>query len=75
MPHSPKVATYDLKPEMSSEAVTDALVKAIESQYDLIVINYANPDMVGHTGDLDAAIKACEAVDIGIGRLVGALKK
>ena len=75
MPHSPKVATYDLKPEMSSEAVTDALVEAIESQYDLIVINYANPDMVGHTGDLDAAIKACEAVDIGIGRLVGALKK
>ena len=75
MPLSPKVATYDLKPEMSSEAVTDALVEAIESQYDLIVINYANPDMVGHTGDLDAAIKACEAVDIGIGRLVGALKK
>ena len=60
---------------MSSEAVTDALVEAIESQYDFIVINYANPDMVGHTGDLDAAIKACEAVDIGIGRLVGALKK
>jgi len=75
MPHSPKVATYDLKPEMSSEAVTDALVEAIESQYDFIVINYANPDMVGHTGDLDAAIKACEAVDIGIGRLVDALKK
>ncbi len=75
MPHSPKVATYDLKPEMSSEAVTEALVDAIESNYDLIVTNYANPDMVGHTGNLDAAIQACEAVDKGIGRLVGALKK
>jgi len=75
MPHSPKVATYDLKPEMSSEAVTEALVDAIESNYDLIVTNYANPDMVGHTGDLDAAIKACEAVDKGIGRLVDTLTK
>ena len=75
MPHSPKVATYDLKPEMSSEAVTTALVDAIESNYDLIVANYANPDMVGHTGNLNAAIEACEAVDKGIGHLVGALKK
>ena len=75
MPHSPKVATYDLKPQMSSEAVTEALVEAIESNYDLIVTNYANPDMVGHTGDLDAAIKACEAVDKGIGSLVDALIK
>jgi 2,3-bisphosphoglycerate-independent phosphoglycerate mutase len=75
MPHSPKVATYDLKPEMSSEAVTEALIDAIESNYDLIVTNYANPDMVGHTGNLDAAIEACEAVDKGIGRLVDALKK
>ena len=75
MPHSPKVATYDLKPEMSSEAVTTALVDAIKSNYDLIVTNYANPDMVGHTGNLDAAIEACEAVDKGIGRLVAALKK
>ena len=75
MPHSPKVATYDLKPEMSSEAVTEALVDAIESNYDLIVTNYANPDMVGHTGNLDAAIEACEAVDKGIGRLVNTLKK
>ena len=74
MPHSPKVATYDLKPEMSSEAVTEALIDAIESNYDLIVTNYANPDMVGHTGNLDAAIEACEAVDKGIGRLVDALK-
>ena len=75
MPHSPNVATYDLKPEMSSEAVTEALVDAIESNYDLIVTNYANPDMVGHTGNLDAAIQACEAVDKGIGRLVEALEK
>jgi 2,3-bisphosphoglycerate-independent phosphoglycerate mutase len=75
MPHSPKVATYDLKPEMSSKAVTTALVDAIELNYDLIVTNYANPDMVGHTGNLNAAIEACEAVDKGIGRLVEALKK
>ena len=75
MPRSPKVATYDLKPEMSSEAVTEALVDAIENNYDLIVTNYANPDMVGHTGNLDAAIEACEAVDKGIGSLVDALKK
>ena len=75
MPHSPKVATYDLKPEMSSEEVTEALINAIESKYDLIVTNYANPDMVGHTGNLDAAIEACEAVDKGIGRLMDALKK
>ena len=60
---------------MSSKAVTEALIDAIESNYDLIVTNYANPDMVGHTGNLDAAIQACEAVDKGIGRLVGALKK
>jgi 2,3-bisphosphoglycerate-independent phosphoglycerate mutase len=75
MPRSPKVATYDLKPAMSSEAVTEILVDAIESNYDLIVANYANPDMVGHTGNLNAAIEACEAVDKGIGRLVGALEK
>jgi 2,3-bisphosphoglycerate-independent phosphoglycerate mutase len=60
---------------MSSEAVTEILVDAIESNYDLIVANYANPDMVGHTGNLNAAIEACEAVDKGIGRLVGALEK
>jgi 2,3-bisphosphoglycerate-independent phosphoglycerate mutase len=75
MPHSPKVATYDLKPEMSSEAVTEVLVDAIGSNYDLIVANYANPDMVGHTGNLDAAIEACEAVDKALARLVDALKK
>ena len=75
MPHSPKVATYDLKPEMSSEAVTEVLVNAIGSNYDLIVANYANPDMVGHTGNLDAAIKACKAVDKALARLMDALKK
>ena len=75
MPQSPDVATYDLKPEMSAEEVTDAFVAAIEAGYDLIVVNYANPDMVGHTGDLDAAIKACEAVDMGLGRVLAALEK
>jgi 2,3-bisphosphoglycerate-independent phosphoglycerate mutase len=75
MPASPKVATYDLQPEMSSVEVTDALVAAIAKGYDLIVANYANPDMVGHTGDLDAAIKACEAVDRGLGRVVEAIEK
>jgi 2,3-bisphosphoglycerate-independent phosphoglycerate mutase len=75
MPKSPDVATYDLKPEMSAEEVTDAFVAAIEAGYDLIVVNYANPDMVGHTGDLDAAIKACEAVDRGLGRVLKALEK
>ena len=75
MPKSPKVATYDLQPEMSSEEVTDRFVEAIEAGYDLIVTNYANPDMVGHTGDLAAAIKACEAVDRGLSRVVAALEK
>jgi 2,3-bisphosphoglycerate-independent phosphoglycerate mutase len=69
------VATYDLQPEMSSAEVTDRFVAAIEAGYDLIVVNYANPDMVGHTGDLGAAIKACEAVDHGLARVVEALKK
>jgi 2,3-bisphosphoglycerate-independent phosphoglycerate mutase len=75
MPKSPKVATYDLQPEMSSVEVTDDFVAAIEKGYDLIVTNYANPDMVGHTGDLDAAIAACEAVDRGLGRVLDALEK
>ncbi len=73
MPMSPKVATYDLQPEMSSVEVTDALVEAIEKGYDLIVVNYANPDMVGHTGSLPAAMKACEAVDRGLTRVMAAL--
>ena len=73
---SPKVATYDLAPEMSAREVTDKLVGAIESaQYDLIVANYANPDMVGHTGKLDAAIKAVEMIDSCLGRLCEALGK
>ena len=75
MPKSPKVATYDLQPEMSAAEVSDQLVMAIEKGYDLIVVNYANPDMVGHTGSLPAAIKACEAVDIGLGRALAALEK
>ena len=74
MPKSPDVATYDLKPEMSSEEVTEKLVEAIGGGYDLIVVNYANPDMVGHTGDLKAAMLACEAVDRGLGQAITALK-
>ncbi len=72
---SPKVATYDLQPEMSSVEVSDHLVLAIEKGYDLIVVNFANPDMVGHTGSLAAAILACEAVDVGLGRALVALDK
>ena len=74
MAQSPKVATYDLQPEMSAGEVTDKLVEVIGAGYDLIVVNYANPDMVGHTGDLSAAIKACEAVDTGLGRALTALE-
>ena len=66
---SPKVATYDLKPEMSAPELTAKAVAAIDSgKYDIIVLNFANPDMVGHTGSLPAAIKAVEAVDAGLGR-------
>jgi 2,3-bisphosphoglycerate-independent phosphoglycerate mutase len=75
MPKSPDVATYDLQPEMSEHEVSDRLVDAIRAGYDLIVVNYANPDMVGHTGDLAAAILACEAVDEGLGRALDALEK
>jgi 2,3-bisphosphoglycerate-independent phosphoglycerate mutase len=71
---SPKVATYDLQPEMSAYEVCDKLCEAIKSQkYDVIVINFANPDMVGHTGILEAAIKAVEAVDTCVGKAVDAL--
>ncbi|MEL4273801.1 2,3-bisphosphoglycerate-independent phosphoglycerate mutase [Shewanella xiamenensis] len=74
--NSPKVATYDLQPEMSSTELTDKLVAAIESaKYDVIICNYPNGDMVGHTGNFDAAVKACEAVDACIGRVVDALAK
>src|SRR5580704_10139104 len=73
---SPKVATYDLQPEMSAPELTDKAVTAINSgKYDLIVLNYANPDMVGHTGKLDAAIKAVETVDTGLGRIAEAIEK
>ncbi|WIX32904.1 2,3-bisphosphoglycerate-independent phosphoglycerate mutase [Salinicola sp. JS01] len=74
---SPKdVRTYDEKPEMSAYELTDTLVGAIESgKYDLIICNYANGDMVGHTGDLDAATKAIEAVDVCLGRVVEAIQK
>ncbi|WP_281995102.1 2,3-bisphosphoglycerate-independent phosphoglycerate mutase [Ruegeria faecimaris] len=75
MPKSPKVATYDLQPEMSSAEVTAKFVEAIGAGYDLIITNYANPDMVGHTGDLQAAIRACEAVDQGLAQVVAALEK
>ena len=75
--NSPKeVATYDLKPEMSAYGVCDKLVEAIKSgSYDVIVINFANPDMVGHTGVQDAAIKAVEAVDECVGKAVDAIKE
>ena len=73
---SPKVATYDLQPEMSAPELTDKAVAAIGSgKYDLIVLNYANPDMVGHTGSLPAAIKAVETVDAGLGRISEAIRK
>lgn len=73
---SPSVATYDLAPEMSAEAVTDILVDAIEQhRFDLIVCNYANGDMVGHTGILPAAIKAVETLDTALGRVEAALRK
>ncbi len=71
---SPKVATYDLKPEMSAYEVTDKLVEAIEAdRFDLIVVNYANTDMVGHSGNIDAAKKAVEAVDKCVGHLMEAV--
>ncbi len=74
--NSPKVATYDLQPEMSAFEVCDKLVEAITSQkYDVIIINFANPDMVGHTGVQEAAIKAVEAVDQCVGRAVEAILK
>lgn len=73
---SPKVATYDLQPEMSAPEVGDRMVEAIRSgRYDLIVLNFANPDMVGHTGSLDAAIRAVEAVDLQLGRIADAIEE
>ncbi|MCL2167209.1 MAG: 2,3-bisphosphoglycerate-independent phosphoglycerate mutase [Clostridiales bacterium] len=71
---SPKVATYDLQPEMSAPEVSEKVIDAIrQGQYDLIILNYANPDMVGHTGVMEAAIKACETVDANVGRNIEAV--
>jgi 2,3-bisphosphoglycerate-independent phosphoglycerate mutase len=71
---SPKVATYDLQPEMSAPELTERAVGAIRSkEYDLIVLNFANPDMVGHTGSLEAAVKAVETVDAGLGAIADAI--
>ena len=73
---SPHVATYDLQPQMSAAQLTDQLVQAIESRtYDTIICNFANPDMVGHTGNFDATVKAIETIDTCLGRIVEALKK
>ena len=73
---SPDVPTYDLKPEMSAHEVTDKLVEAIKSrQYDAIICNFANPDMVGHTGNLEAAVKAIETIDECLGRIVPAMRE
>ena len=73
---SPAVATYDLQPEMSAYEVTDKLVPAIKSgKYDMIILNYANCDMVGHTGVFEAAVKAVEAVDTCVGKVVDAIKE
>jgi 2,3-bisphosphoglycerate-independent phosphoglycerate mutase len=72
---SPDVPTYDQQPEMSAPEVTDTAIDIIESENpDALVLNYANPDMVGHTGDFEAAIEAVEAVDAQLGRLVGAIQ-
>ncbi|MCI8814952.1 MAG: 2,3-bisphosphoglycerate-independent phosphoglycerate mutase, partial [Lachnospiraceae bacterium] len=74
--NSPKVATYDLQPEMSAPEVCEKLVDAIESgKYDVVICNFANPDMVGHTGVQAAAIKAIETVDACVGKTVDAVKK
>jgi len=73
---SPKVATYDLKPEMSAAGITEKVVHAIEQgSFDVIVMNYANADMVGHSGKLEPTIRACEAVDAGLGEIYKTLKR
>jgi len=74
--NSPMVATYDLQPEMSAPEVTDRLIEAIEGGvYDVIICNFANPDMVGHTGKFDASVKAIEAIDTALGRIDTALRQ
>ena len=75
MPKRPKVVTYDLAPEMSSKEVTDKLIEAIKNKIDLIIVNYANPDMVGHTGDINAAVKACEAIDRALKKIIPVLEE
>jgi len=76
IPSPKEVATYDHKPEMSAAGVADAVVKAVQSEkFDFILVNFANPDMVGHTGVLTAAITAVEAVDVGIGRIAEAVRQ
>jgi 2,3-bisphosphoglycerate-independent phosphoglycerate mutase len=76
MVNSPKVATYDLQPEMSAYQLKDKIVKEISEQSaDFICLNFANPDMVGHTGDFDAAVKACETVDECLKEVVTAAKE
>jgi 2,3-bisphosphoglycerate-independent phosphoglycerate mutase len=73
---SPQVSTYDLKPEMSAYGICDEVVKRVNSGlYDLIVVNFANGDMVGHTGNLQAAVKAVEHVDICVGRILDAIQR
>ena len=74
IPSPREVATYDQKPEMSAAAVADAVVEAVGAgKYDFVLVNFANPDMVGHTGNLDAAVRAVDAVDAGLGRVVEAV--
>ncbi len=74
--HSPKVATYDLKPEMSAYEVTDVMLRRIATGIDdCIILNYANPDMVGHTGSLEAAVKACRVVDECVGKVLEAIRR
>ena len=71
---SPDVPTYDLKPEMSAYEITDTLLKEID-KYDFVILNFANGDMVGHTGNLEATIKALEAVDVCLGRIINKIKE
>ncbi len=66
---SPKVATYDLQPEMSAHEVCDKVIEELDNDYDVVILNFANPDMVGHTGDIEATIKAVETVDYSVGRV------
>ena len=71
---SPKVATYDLQPEMSANQVTNSLLKELDNDYDFVILNFANCDMVGHTGDMKATIKAVETVDNNLGKIYDKVK-